>query len=67
MELAPYKTSTKRYLIATSPKHPNGRDFVVPVEYRSLYMEAHKNYKTAIDQLTRFLRRCGVTLTYRGN
>lgn len=65
--LAPYKTSSKRYLIATSPKHPSGQDFVVPVSYRNLYMEAHKSYKTAINQLKRLLSRLSIALVYRGS
>lgn len=66
LELAPYKTSSKRFLFSKTPVHPNGKDFFVPVEYHGLYMEAHKNYKTALEQLSRFLLKCGVTMTYLG-
>ena len=66
IELVPYKTSARRFLIAKSPVHPNGNPFVVPVEHRGLYMESHKNYQTAISQFARFLSKCGSTLTYLG-
>ena len=64
--LVPYKTSSRRFLIAETPVHPHGNPFVVPVEHRGLYMESHKNYQTAMSQLARFLSRCGSTLTYLG-
>ncbi len=66
LELAPYSTSAQRYLFAKAPVHPNGNDFVVPVKCRNLYIETHKNYKTAIEQLARLSSKCGVSLTYRG-
>jgi hypothetical protein len=66
VQLVPYKTSSRRFLIAQSPVHPNGNPFVVPVEHHGLYMESHKNYQTAITQLARFLSKCGSTLTYLG-
>ena len=67
MELAPYSTSSQRYLFAKSPVHPNGNDFFSPVKNHGLYVETHKNYKTAIGQLARLASKCGVKLTYRGN
>lgn len=67
LELAPYSTSTKRYLFAKTPVHPNGNDFVVPVKCRNLYIETHKNYKTAIEQLALLSSKCGVRLTYKGS
>lgn len=66
LELAPYSTSAKRYLFAKTPKHPNGNDFVVPVKCRNLYIETHKNYKTAIEQLARLSTKCGIKLMYMG-
>ena len=66
LELAPYSTSSKRYLFAKKPVHPNGNDFVVPVKCHSLYIETHKNYKTAIEQLARLSLKCGIGLTYKG-
>ena len=66
-ELSPYKTSTKRFLFSTTPKHPNGNDFFVPVKHRNMYMEAHKNYQTTIKQLSRLLQRMGINLVYRGS
>lgn len=64
--LVPYKTSSKRYLVAESPVHPNGRDFFVPVQYRGLYMETHKNYVTGTKQLRQLLEKCGIRLEYGG-
>lgn len=65
--LAPYKTSSKRYLFAKTPKHPNGNDFFVELEHRNLFFEGHKNYKTTITQLSRFLSKLGVELVYKGS
>lgn len=62
--LAPYKTSAKRYLFAKAPKHPQGNDFFVPLKYRNIYMETHKNYETTIKQLGRLLSQLGITFEY---
>jgi hypothetical protein len=62
----PIATSSKRYLIAKSPVHPQGNDFRIPVEYKGYYMEAHKDYKEGIRHLCKMLNLCGVTLTYVG-
>jgi predicted CopG family antitoxin len=62
--LAPYRTSAKRYLFAKSPKHPQGNDFFVPLKYKNIYMEAHKNYETTIKQLGRLLLQLGITFKY---
>jgi len=62
--LAPYKTSAKRYLFSKNTKHPQGNDFFVPLKYRNIYMEAHKNYETTIKQLGRLLTQLGVTFEY---
>jgi hypothetical protein len=64
--LAPYKTSAQRYLFAKKPVHPNGKDFFVELKCRDLYVEAHKNYQTSIDQLKRFLGKLGVSMSYKG-
>ena len=66
LALAPYSTSAKRYLFAKTPIHPNGNDFVVPVKCRNLYIETHKNYKTAIAQLARLSWKFGIKLLYKG-
>lgn len=63
-DLAPYTTSAKRYLFAKSPKHPQGNDFFVPLKYRNIYMEAHKNYETTIRQLDRLLSQLGISFKY---
>ncbi|MDA3902709.1 MAG: hypothetical protein PF441_04570 [Desulfuromusa sp.] len=62
--LAPYKTSAKRYLFSKTAKHPQGNDFFVPLKYRNIHMEAHKNYETTIKQLGRLLYQLGVTFEY---
>lgn len=62
----PLATSKHRYLMAKSPIHPNGKEFVVPVEYGGYYMEAHKDYKNGIRHLCKLLDLCGVKLTYLG-
>lgn len=66
LELAPYKTSSQRYLFSKTPKHPNGKNFFVPIKCRDVYVEAHKNYKTSLDQLKKLVAKCGMTLTYKG-
>lgn len=63
--LSPYITSSKRYLLANTPKHPRGNDFFVPIKYRNIYIEGHKNYQTTIRQLKRMLARLGIELVYR--
>jgi hypothetical protein len=62
--ILPFRTSASRYLIADRPLHPSGKSFVVPVEQRGLYMEAHKSYSTAVAQLASFLSKIGITLEY---
>ena len=63
-KLAPYKTSSRRYLFSKTPKHPKGNDFFVPLKYRNIYMEAHKNYETTITQLERLLTQLGIKFEY---
>ena len=62
----PLATSSKRYLIATHPVHPNGAQFVIPVEYHGYYMEAHKDYKNGINHLRKLLDLCGLSMAYIG-
>lgn len=62
--ILPYRTSNERYLIARKPKHPNGKDFFVQVHVGSYYLEAHKNYQTAIKQLAQLLGKLGLDLRY---
>jgi hypothetical protein len=63
-QLLPLKTSRQRYLIALKPIHPSGNPFVVPVEYRGVYMEAHKDYNNALGHLGLLSSRLGLTLAY---
>lgn len=58
----PLKTGTKRYLISKYPVHPSKKDFVIPVEFKGFYMEAHKSYDTAINDLRKMLNLCSLTL-----
>lgn len=64
--VVPMKTSDKRFLIALEDKHPSGRRFVIPVEYRGFYMEAHKDYKNGIEHLRALCNRLGLELEYLG-
>ena len=67
LELAPYATSSQRYLYAKSPVHPNGNEFFSSIKSHGLHVETHKNYRTAIGQLSRLASKCGVKLSYKGN
>ena len=60
----PLATSGKRYLIATEPIHPNGREFFSPIEYAGFYMEVHKSYSCGISHLKKLLDLCNLSLTY---
>lgn len=60
----PFRTSKQRYLIAKSPKHPSGKDFVSEVKYKGYYMEAHKNYENALSGLKQFLEPHGYSVSY---
>ena len=64
--VVPMKTSAERFLIALEDKHPSGRRFFLPVEYRGFYMEAHKDYKNAISHLQDLCSRIGLTFKYLG-
>jgi hypothetical protein len=60
----PFKTSSKRFLISRSPKHPADNDFFTPVNYGGFYMEAHKSYHTAINALGKLMTRAKLNLVY---
>ena len=60
----PYATSDRRFLIATEPVHQRGNNFVVPVEYKDYFMEAHKSYDTAQNHLRLFLERARIKIKY---
>jgi hypothetical protein len=64
--ILPHRTSSERYLIAHEPVHPSGNPFVVPVEFRGFHMEAHKDYKNAVEHLRILAGRLGLTLQYLG-
>lgn len=54
----PFSTSNKRYLLARTPRHPNGNAFWLAVSYRGYYMEAHKSYENAVKSLDKLLEKC---------
>jgi hypothetical protein len=62
----PFRTSNQRYLIAKKPEHQNGNKFVVAVSYHGYWMEAHKNYQTAIKQLGALVKKAGLPFQYLG-
>lgn len=63
--LVPFRTSSERYLVARTPVHPSGNEFVIPVTYRGYHMEAHKDYKNAIAHAAHLADRMGVELRFR--
>ncbi|MBI5017162.1 MAG: hypothetical protein HZB55_16970 [Deltaproteobacteria bacterium] len=65
--LVPFKTSQQRYLIAKTPRHPNGKDFFSPVNHRGYYMEAHKNYRDAVFHLRKLLANISLHVEYVAN
>ncbi len=64
--LLPFRTSGQRYLVAREQKHQRGNPFIIPVEYHGYFMEAHKDYKNAIDHLGKLARRLGLSFKYVG-
>ena len=58
----PYETSRVRFLISTKPYHQTGKPFVSCIEYKEYYMEAHKDYKNALNHLQVFLKNCGILM-----
>lgn len=64
--VVPLRTSKERFLIARDPAHPGGNPFVVPVQFRGFHMEAHKDYKNAIEHLEKLGERLGLQVTYLG-
>jgi hypothetical protein len=65
-QLLPFETSRERYLVADKPVHPSGRKFFITVEYHGYYMEAHKDYKNAIEHLRKLAKRLGLSFKYLG-
>ena len=63
----PYSTSAVRYLIAREPTHPNDKPFRQKVSYGGYFMEAHKDYKNAINHLKQFLDLSELELIIRDN
>ncbi len=58
----PFGISSQRYLLAKSPYHPGGNEFVRPVEYKGYYIESHKSYENAIVSLKSLFKLCGVQM-----
>jgi hypothetical protein len=65
-QLLPFETSVQRYLVANKPKHPSGRDFVIPVPYHNYWMEAHKDYKNAVEHLGKLASKLNLSFRYVG-
>jgi hypothetical protein len=65
-ELLPFKTSAQRYLVASKPQHPRGNPFVIPVKHHDYCMEAHKDYKNAIEHLGKLASRMKLPFRYVG-
>lgn len=63
-ELLPFRTGSRRYLIAERPIHPKGNPFFISVSHRGFFMEAHKSYATAVRDLIRLTEKLGLTLKY---
>jgi hypothetical protein len=62
----PFSTSDRRYLVARDAVHPGGNPFVVPVEYHGYHMEAHKDYKNAVEHLRKLAKSLGLETKYLG-
>jgi hypothetical protein len=62
--LLPFRTSGQRYLVARERKHQRGNPFIIPVEHHGYFMEAHKDYKNAIEHLGKLARRLGLSFKY---
>lgn len=58
----PYRTSSQRYLVSSTPVHPSGRPFWNQVERDGFFLEAHKDYKNAISHMQGFAARLGLPL-----
>jgi len=58
-ERLPYGTGPKRYLIATTPQHRDGSDFLSPVEEDGLFMETNKGKEQATRDLIRLFEDLG--------
>jgi hypothetical protein len=65
-ELLPFRTGSRRYLIAERPIHPKENPFFIRVSHRGFFMEAHKSYATAVKDLKRLTEKLGLTLKYLG-
>jgi hypothetical protein len=65
--LVPFRTSSVRYLVSKQPVHPNGADFVRPIDHAGFYMETHKDYRNAISHLGKLVEKCGLPFRYLGS
>lgn len=54
-ELIPWGTGTKRYLVAKTPVHPSGKDFVRACEVSGYYTECNKSRQAAPADMQRFI------------
>lgn len=56
----PYTTGNVRYLINFENKHQNGVRFTAPIKVDKYFIETHKSYTGAINDIKRFLDKLGV-------
>lgn len=49
----------RRYIVHTAPIHKSGKEFVLPVEAGSLYIETHLNVREIIDKTCHIIKHVG--------
>jgi hypothetical protein len=54
----PIPSGSKRYLIASEPKHQQGNGFLKPVSYKSFHMEANKSRDGGLSDLAKLVHLC---------
>jgi len=57
----PIESGTRRYLLATEPKHQRGNDFITAVEYKGYFMEANKSRSQGLRDLEQLAKLCGLS------
>ena len=58
----PIASGSKRYLLATQPKHQQGNPFVRPAAYEGYVMEANKSRDGGLSDLAKLLQICGLSM-----
>ena len=57
----PFSTSKRRYLMSSEPKHPGGNNFVKPISFGGLVLEAHKSRGQALSDLIKLFVEAGLS------